>query len=48
VALSFRLLRTGTFRGKALAPAAYVIAVWVKRNGRWQQITYQETLPEKS
>ncbi len=47
VAVSFGLLRTGTFRGKPLAPSASVIAVCAKRDGQWQQVTYPETLPEK-
>ncbi len=46
VAISFRLLRKGTFRGKELTPEARVIAVWAKRDGQWRQVTYQETRPE--
>jgi hypothetical protein len=47
VAVSYKLVRKGSFKGKALAPEVYVLAVWANRNGRWQQVTYQETLPER-
>jgi hypothetical protein len=45
VAVSYRLVRQCTFKGKAMPPEAYVLAVWAKRSGKWQQVTYQETLP---
>jgi Domain of unknown function (DUF4440) len=47
VAVSYKLVRKGTFKGKALTPEVYALAVWAKRDGQWQQVTYQETLPEK-
>ena len=47
VAVSYRLVQKGTFKGKALAPEVYALAVWAKRDGQWQQVTYQETVREK-
>jgi hypothetical protein len=47
VAVSFKLVRKGTFKGKPLTPEVYALAVWARRDGQWQQVTYQETLPEK-
>ena len=46
VAVSFKLVRKGTYKGKPLTPEVYVLAVWANRNGKWQQVTYQETRPE--
>jgi hypothetical protein len=43
VAISYRLVRKGTFKGRELTPAVEVLAVWARRDGRWQQVTYQET-----
>jgi Domain of unknown function (DUF4440) len=47
VAVSFRLERKATLRGKALTPEVEGLAVWARRDGRWQQVTYQETQPER-
>ena len=47
VAVSYRLVQKGTFKGKALAPEVYALAVWAKRDGQWQQVTYQETVRVK-
>jgi hypothetical protein len=47
VAVAYKLVRKGTFKRKALTPEVYALAVWAKRDGKWQQVTYQETLPQK-
>ena len=47
VAVSYKVVRKGTFQGKALTPEVYALAVWAKRHSKWQQVTYQETLPQK-
>jgi hypothetical protein len=47
VAVSFKLVRKGTLKGRELTPEVHGLAVWAKRDGRWQRVTYQETVPEK-
>ncbi len=46
VFVSYLLTQKGTYKGKALAPKSYASAVWVKRDGRWLEATYQETALE--
>jgi hypothetical protein len=47
VAVSFTLVRKGTFQGRALTPKVHALAVWARRDSQWRQVTYQETLPDK-
>jgi hypothetical protein len=47
IGVACKLVRKGTFEGKPLTPEVYVLAVWARRDGKWQQVTYQETLPDK-
>lgn len=35
--------QAGTFRGKPLPPECYAAAVWVRRDGKWVELHYQET-----
>lgn len=39
----YKLTQKGTYQGKSLAPKNYASAVWVKRDGKWLEATYQET-----
>ena len=43
VLLTYALKVKGTFRGKPLPSNCIVAAVWVKNNGKWQELQYQET-----
>jgi hypothetical protein len=47
VAVSFKLVRKGTLKGRELTPEVHGLAVWSRRDGTWQQVTYQETEPQK-
>jgi len=43
VLITYPLSQKGSFKGKELAPRAYVAAVWVNRGGKWMEASYQET-----
>jgi len=43
VILNYTLKTKGTYRGKPLASKSLASSVWVKNNGRWQELLYQET-----
>jgi hypothetical protein len=43
VLISYAVSQKGTFKGKELAPKGYVAAVWVNRDGKWMEASYQET-----
>ena len=43
------LTQKGTYKGKPVAPKNYVAAVWVNKDGKWLEASYQETpLAEKN
>jgi hypothetical protein len=44
--VTFRATIKGTYAGKAVPSPVYVGEVWVKRNGKWLQASYQETPPD--
>lgn len=48
IAVSYRLTREGVYKGQPLTPEVYVLAVWAKRGEHWRQVTYQETVPNKT
>lgn len=41
--ITYSLKLDGTFKGKSVASRNHVVAVWVKRDGNWQEASYQET-----
>lgn len=41
--VSYPLTQKGTFKGKPLSQKNYAAAVWVKRDGKWLEASYQET-----
>src|SRR5690242_8339570 len=41
--ITYHLTQKGTFKGKELAPRSHVAAVWARRDGKWQEVSYQET-----
>jgi ketosteroid isomerase-like protein len=41
--VTFAMTQTGTYKGKPVAPRNYVSAVWVNRDGKWLEASYQET-----
>jgi uncharacterized protein (TIGR02246 family) len=41
--VSYQASIQGTYRGKEVPSPVQVAAVWVKRDGRWLQASYQET-----
>ncbi len=41
--VTYPLAQKGYFKGKVLAPKNYSAAVWVNRDGRWLEASYQET-----
>lgn len=43
VIINYALSTKGTYRGKALPSHCLVTAVWVKNDGNWQEMNYQET-----
>jgi hypothetical protein len=43
VTLTYTLKVQGTYQGKPLPSDCFVAAVWVKNDGRWQELQYQET-----
>jgi uncharacterized protein (TIGR02246 family) len=43
VLITYELTQKGTFKGKEVPRRNFVSAVWVKRDGRWLEVFYQET-----
>lgn len=43
VVLNYALKAQGTFRGVPIPSDCHVSAVWVRNDGRWQELLYQET-----
>lgn len=41
--VTYQLKQKGTFKGKELIPNQAVAAVWVRRDGKWLEASYQET-----
>ena len=41
--VTFPLMQKGKFKQIPLAPRNFVSSVWVKRNGKWLEASYQET-----
>lgn len=41
--ITYQLAQKGTFKGTELSPKNYASAVWVKRDGKWLEASYQET-----
>src|SRR5262245_9840629 len=41
--VTYPLTQKGTYKGKPVAAKNYVAAVWVNRNGKWLEASYQET-----
>ncbi|MGE5192764.1 MAG: nuclear transport factor 2 family protein [Deltaproteobacteria bacterium] len=39
----YPLTQKGTYKGKPVAARNYVAAVWVNRDGKWLEASYQET-----
>ena len=47
--VTYPLSQKGTYKGKPVASKNYVAAVWVNRDGKWLEASYQETpLAEKN
>jgi uncharacterized protein (TIGR02246 family) len=44
--VTYRATIKGTYAGKAVPSPVYVAEVWVKRDGKWLQASYQETPPD--
>lgn len=40
--VTYPLSQKGKFKQRRLAPKNYASAVWVKRDGKWQEAAYQE------
>ena len=40
---SYRATIKGTYKGKAVPSPVRVVEVWIKRDGKWLQASYQET-----
>jgi hypothetical protein len=43
IQLIFKVTVTGTFKGKAFQNHNYASSLWMKRDGRWQNVFFQET-----
>lgn len=43
VLVSYSLRMKGNFRGTSLATLSFVTALWVKADGQWKELLYQET-----
>jgi hypothetical protein len=41
--VTYPLTQKGTYKGKPVAAKNYVAAVWVNRDGKWLEVSYQET-----
>jgi uncharacterized protein (TIGR02246 family) len=44
---SYRATIKGTWKGKAVPSPVQVVEVWIKRDGKWLQASYQETPVDK-
>jgi uncharacterized protein (TIGR02246 family) len=44
---SFQAAIKGTYKGKAVPSPVRVVQVWIKRDGKWLQASYQETPVDK-
>ncbi len=44
---SYRATIKGTYKGKAMPSPVQVVEVWIKRDGKWLQASYQETPVDK-
>src|SRR5262249_47360939 len=42
--VTYALKMKGTFKGKELPAHCYASAVWVRRDGKWLELHYQETI----
>lgn len=45
--ISYSLRMKGTFQGKPVPMNSHAVAVWVRREGKWQEASYQETALER-
>lgn len=43
IQLIFKVTVSGTFKGKAFQNHNYASSLWLKRDGRWQNVFFQET-----
>jgi len=43
IQLNFKVTVTGTFKGIAFQNHNYASSLWMKRDGRWQNVFFQET-----
>lgn len=43
VQVTYNAMVKGTYRGKPIPSKVFVSALWVRRNGQWQESFYQET-----
>jgi ketosteroid isomerase-like protein len=41
--VTYPLSQKGTYKGKPVAARNYVAAVWINRDGKWLEASYQET-----
>jgi uncharacterized protein (TIGR02246 family) len=41
--VTYPVTMKGTYKGKAVAPKSHVSSVWVRREGQWTELSYQET-----
>jgi hypothetical protein len=41
--VTYRLTTKGTYKRTSISGNSYALAIWVKRDGRWQEVSYQET-----
>ena len=41
--VTYAMTQKGTYKGKPVAAKNYVAAVWVNRDGKWLEASYQET-----
>ena len=44
VLVTYPLKLKGSFKGKQLPPETMVLGVWVKKDGKWLELHYQETI----
>ncbi|HKB35316.1 MAG TPA: nuclear transport factor 2 family protein [Gemmataceae bacterium] len=44
---SYRATIKGTYKGKTVPATVHVVEVWIKRDGKWAQASYQETPVDK-
>ena len=41
--VTYSVKQKGTYKGMPVAPRNYVAAVWVNKEGKWREVSYQET-----